>query len=122
MGNTLKTGEQVNLTENAWIEAGVRVILRKAINKGLRWDDRRTLSLFTALSTEFLVDFARSSFPGDAEREAASWAIAAGKKRLKALDCTIGEADRVYGKALAEADLMVKQSSAVFDLLAGRAQ
>lgn len=105
------------VSHNTWVQVGVRVILKKAIAKALRGDDKRTGLLFNELATESLLEFARGTFRREVEAECLQWIHAAAMKRAQVLALSLAETEREFGKALAEADLMNRQAHALLGAL-----
>ena len=102
---------------NAWIDAGVRYLLKKAISKAMKGEDKRTSLIFNEMATESLLTFAWATFRKEVEVECAHWYRTAVYKREAALLMPMIDAERTYGKALAEADLMMRQSRETLDRL-----
>lgn len=102
---------------DTWIQAGVRHLLKKAISKGLKGDDKRSSLLFNELATESLLEFARGTFSKEVSIECARWVRLSMVRREKLLENSIGEMEREHGKQMAECELMARQAHALLDLM-----
>lgn len=101
-------------TISAWVMMGVRVLLKRAIAKGLR-DDGRPDPFFNSMTTENLLTFARNNFRQEVGVECAKW-VRAGMCRWEKASQTTDDAD-LLRKAHAESDLMLQQANTLLDLM-----
>lgn len=94
------------------------MLLKRGLNKGA-YGECRTGLLFDDMDTAVLLEIARGTSRSQVEDECARWVLTAAAKRNSAIrDFSDAWA---WGRAMAQADLMVKQAQLLYDLLDGRA-